>query len=201
MPIIQTISSAKRRYTMFCYQCEQTAKGEGCAKSGVCGKLPDVAALQDLLVYVMMGLGQAATAARKAGIKDHEADVFTCEAMFATLTNVDFDPARFLILIHRAAALRDGLLAEAPRGGRLHQFPGRGGHAQTGGRSPGADPPGRGGRHPLLPRRRSGHPLPQAYAPVRAQGDGGLCGPRTDPREGGRGDLRLPPRGARRDPR
>ena len=109
---------------MFCYQCEQTAKGEGCAKSGVCGKLPDVAALQDLLVYVMMGLGQAATAARKAGIRDHEADVFTCEAMFATLTNVDFDPARFLTLIHRAAALRDGILEKLRAAGVSTNFPG-----------------------------------------------------------------------------
>ncbi len=109
---------------MFCYQCEQTAKGEGCAKSGVCGKLPDVAALQDLLVYVMMGLGQAATAARKAGIKDHEADVFTCEALFATLTNVDFDPARFQVLINRAAALRDGLLGKLRGAGVPTDFPG-----------------------------------------------------------------------------
>ena len=109
---------------MFCYQCEQTAKGEGCAKSGVCGKLPDVAALQDLLVYIMMGLGQAATAGRKAGIKDHEADVFACEALFATLTNVDFDPARFLTLIHRAAALRDGLLEKLRLAGVSTNFPG-----------------------------------------------------------------------------
>jgi hydroxylamine reductase len=109
---------------MFCYQCEQTAKGEGCAKSGVCGKLPDVAALQDLLVYVMMGLGQAATAARKAGIRDHEADVFTCEAMFATLTNVDFDPARFQILINRAAALRDRLLEKLRAADVSTNFPG-----------------------------------------------------------------------------
>jgi hydroxylamine reductase len=109
---------------MFCYQCEQTAKGEGCAKSGVCGKLPDVAALQDLLVYVMMGLAQAATAAKKAGLKDHEADVFTCEALFATLTNVDFDPNRFLTLIHRAAALRDGLLEKLRAAGVSINFPG-----------------------------------------------------------------------------
>ncbi|MHB8907713.1 MAG: hydroxylamine reductase [Syntrophales bacterium] len=109
---------------MFCYQCEQTAKGEGCEKAGVCGKLPDVAALQDLLVYVMMGLGQAATAARKAGIDDHAADVFTCEALFATLTNVDFDPARFLTFIHRAAALRDGLLDKLRAAGVSADFPG-----------------------------------------------------------------------------
>ena len=104
---------------MFCYQCEQTAKGEGCAKSGVCGKLPDVAALQDLLVYVMMGLGQAATAARKAGIRDHEADVFTCEALFATLTNVDFDPARFQTLDPPGGGPARRASGEAPRGGRL----------------------------------------------------------------------------------
>ena len=109
---------------MFCYQCEQTAKGEGCEKAGVCGKLPDVAALQDLLVYVMMGLGQAATAARKAGIDDHAADVFTCEALFATLTNVDFDPARFSAFIHRAAALRDGLLEKLRAAGVSTDFPG-----------------------------------------------------------------------------
>ena len=98
---------------MFCYQCEQTAKGIACDKSGVCGKLPDVAALQDLLVYALTGLAQAAVSARKAGIRDREADLFSCEALFATLTNVDFDPERFLPLIHRAAALRDALLEKA----------------------------------------------------------------------------------------
>ena len=46
---------------MFCYQCEQTAKGEGCTKIGVCGKQPEVAALQDLLNYVVKGLSQVAS--------------------------------------------------------------------------------------------------------------------------------------------
>jgi len=95
---------------MFCYQCEQTVKGIACDTSGVCGKQPDVAALQDLLVYALTGLAQAAVAARKAGIRDRSADVFTCEALFATITNVDFDPDRFLPLIGRAAAMRDALL-------------------------------------------------------------------------------------------
>ncbi len=104
---------------MFCYQCEQTARGEGCGKSGVCGKQPDVAALQDLLVYALTGMAQAAVAAGKAGIRDRAADVFTCEALFATVTNVDFDPERLAPLIRRAAALRDELLEKAPRGGRL----------------------------------------------------------------------------------
>jgi hydroxylamine reductase len=106
---------------MFCYQCEQTAKGEGCGKSGVCGKQPDVAALQDLLVYALTGMAQAATAARKAGIRDRAADVFTCEGLFATVTNVDFDPERFPPLIRQATAFRDAFLeklrtAGAPAG-------------------------------------------------------------------------------------
>jgi hydroxylamine reductase len=95
---------------MFCYQCEQTAKGVGCDISGVCGKQQDVATLQDLLVYALTGLAQVAVAAEKKGIHDRAADVFTCEALFATITNVDFDPVRFVPLIRRATALRDGLL-------------------------------------------------------------------------------------------
>jgi hydroxylamine reductase len=94
---------------MFCNQCEQTAKGTGCDQWGVCGKQPEVAALQDLLVYALAGLGQVAAAAGQAGIRDREADVMACEGLFATLTNVDFDPERFPPLIRRAVALRDSL--------------------------------------------------------------------------------------------
>jgi len=102
---------------MFCYQCEQTAKGVGCDISGVCGKQPDVATLQDLLVYALTGLAQVAVAAKKKGIRDRAADVFVCEALFATITNVDFDPDRFVPLIRRATALRDGLLEKARAAG------------------------------------------------------------------------------------
>jgi len=66
---------------MFCYQCEQTAKGQGCTVVGVCGKTADVAALQDLLVYMLRGLSQLSNEARKAGIKDEKIDLFTCEAI------------------------------------------------------------------------------------------------------------------------
>ena len=76
---------------MFCYQCEQTAKGEGCTKIGVCGKQPEVAALQDLVVYAMRGLSQVAVEGRKVGVSDPEANIFTVKALFSTLTNVDFD--------------------------------------------------------------------------------------------------------------
>lgn len=94
---------------MFCYQCEQTAKGEGCTKSGVCGKQPDVAALQDLLVYALKGLSLFAVEGRKVNVVDQEVNVFTCEAIFSTLTNVDFDPERFVPMINRCVELRDQL--------------------------------------------------------------------------------------------
>ena len=85
---------------MFCYQCEQTAKGTGCTVLGVCGKQPEVAALQDLLLYTLMGLvpGTRSRGARWA-VSTTTVNVFTVKAAFSTLTNVDFDPERFLTLI------------------------------------------------------------------------------------------------------
>ncbi len=94
---------------MFCYQCEQTAKGEGCTKMGVCGKEPEVAALQDLLIHALRGLSLYALEGRKRGVVDQEVNEFTCKALFSTLTNVDFDPQRFQTLIHRTVELREGL--------------------------------------------------------------------------------------------
>jgi hydroxylamine reductase len=108
---------------MFCYQCEQTVKGIACDKSGVCGKQPDVAALQDLLVYALTGMSQVAVAAQKAGIRNRAADVFVCEALFATVTNVDFDPERLAPLIRRAATLRDALLGKLRAAGVAADFP------------------------------------------------------------------------------
>jgi len=92
---------------MFCYQCEQTAKGAGCTVQGVCGKDAETAALQDLLVHATKGLSMYAHRARQLGVKDHEADVFTVEALFSTVTNVNFDPERLQGLIIKAAHLRD----------------------------------------------------------------------------------------------
>jgi hydroxylamine reductase len=94
---------------MFCYQCEQTAKGTGCTVQGVCGKQPEVAALQDLLLYTLMGLSQVATEGRKVGVVDSETNAFTVKAAFSTLTNVDFDPDRFAELIGETVTLRDQL--------------------------------------------------------------------------------------------
>ena len=94
---------------MFCYQCEQTAKGQGCTIIGVCGKTPEVAALQDLLIYLLRGLSQLVIEAKKAGIRTEEASVFTCEALFATLTNVNFDPDRIIEYINKTVDLREQL--------------------------------------------------------------------------------------------
>jgi len=102
---------------MFCYQCEQTAKGTGCTVRGVCGKSPEVAALQDLLLYSLMGLSQVAVEGRKVGISDNEVNVFTVKAAFSTLTNVDFDPDRFMDLIRHSVTLRERLKTQVDSGG------------------------------------------------------------------------------------
>lgn len=102
---------------MFCNQCEQTAKGTGCEKIGVCGKNEDVAALQDLLTHATQGLAIVAVAARKLGIVDNAVDRFICEATFACLTNVDFDPARFDTWIRKTVQLRDALRVEVEAAG------------------------------------------------------------------------------------
>jgi len=91
---------------MFCYQCEQTSKGEGCQILGVCGKDETTAALQDLLIHAVKGISMYAHRARQLGAADAEIDAFTIQAIFATLTNVNFDPERLVELIHQAVGIR-----------------------------------------------------------------------------------------------
>jgi len=121
--------------SMFCYQCEQTAKGTGCTNQGVCGKDPETAALQDLLVHSVKGLAMYARRARELGVTDAEIDVFTIEALFTTVTNVNFDPERVRTLILKAGELtgrakelyedackkagREPEILECPAGGKL----------------------------------------------------------------------------------
>ena len=92
---------------MFCYQCEQTARSTGCTAHGVCGKDPETAALQDLLIHMTEGLAQYAHRARQLGARDRDVDVFVIEALFTTVTNVDFDPRRVAELVRKGAAVRD----------------------------------------------------------------------------------------------
>lgn len=96
-----------REKFMFCFQCEQTGGGKGCTTKGICGKDPATAALQDLLVYAAKGIAQYAHRARKLGAADREIDVFVIEALFSTITNVNFDPDRVVQLLRRAGEVRD----------------------------------------------------------------------------------------------
>ena len=107
---------------MFCYQCEQTAKGQGCDKIGVCGKPPEVAALQDLLVYALQGLSLVAVEARKIGMTDKEVNSFTCSALFSTLTNVNFDQKYFLETIPRVVKMREDLKSRVRSAGGKTDF-------------------------------------------------------------------------------
>jgi hydroxylamine reductase len=113
---------------MYCYQCEQTAKGVACTVGGVCGKNPETAALQDLLIDTAKAVSMYAHRARALGAIDHEADVFVIEALFTTVTNVNFDPERLAGLIRRGAEARDrvkGLYEDAVRkdGGTPDELP------------------------------------------------------------------------------
>jgi len=93
---------------MFCYQCEQTA-GSACTKYGVCGKSPEVAALQDLLIYITKGVSYVAVEGKKHGVTSQSLSRFIAEAVFSTLTNVNFDADRFVILINDAVERREKL--------------------------------------------------------------------------------------------
>ncbi len=93
--------------SMFCYQCEQTAKGTGCTTFGVCGKDPETAVLQDLLIHAAQGLGQYAHRAGQLGARSRDVDVGMLQALFTTVTNVNFDPKRLETVLRKTAALRD----------------------------------------------------------------------------------------------
>jgi hydroxylamine reductase len=99
---------------MFCYQCEQTAQSKACTVKGVCGKKPDVAALQDALVVALKGL--AVVMQRAAADKPLDGDLyrFLEEGLFATLTNVSFDPDSLVVWINETVARRDALTSALP---------------------------------------------------------------------------------------
>jgi len=92
---------------MFCYQCEQTAKGEGCTISGVCGKDPVVAALQDLLIENLTGIAFYAHKLHGLGVATPEADTAIIEGLFTTVTNVNFDPERMRDIVLESQAAKE----------------------------------------------------------------------------------------------
>ncbi len=110
---VNNIQPREAHMSMFCNQCEQTAKGTGCTTIGVCGKQPEVSALQDLTIYALRGLSLVALAAREKGIIDAKIDEYTAKALFTTLTNVNFDPARFDVYVREIVAHRKALATRA----------------------------------------------------------------------------------------
>ena len=95
---------------MFCYQCQETAKNQGCTVRGVCGKQPEVANLQDLLIFLLKGISYRTIDMRKSGQKiAPKVNRFIVESLFMTITNANFDKERFVKRIKEAIALRDSL--------------------------------------------------------------------------------------------
>lgn len=92
---------------MFCYQCEQTAKGTGCTTMGVCGKDAETAGLLDVLLHMTKGIAVYAHRARQLGVRDRELPAFVVESLFTTVTNVDFDASRVEAMIRRGEQLRN----------------------------------------------------------------------------------------------
>ncbi|EAT16978.1 hydroxylamine reductase [Desulfuromonas acetoxidans] len=95
--------------SMFCFQCQEAAKGTGCTIAGVCGKKEDTAGLQDLLVYNLKGLAVVAEEAKSQNKLDESIGLFICQALFATITNANFDNQRIKELIKTTIAKRDTL--------------------------------------------------------------------------------------------
>lgn len=97
---------------MFCYQCQETACGTGCTVSGVCGKKPEIAAMQDLLIYVTRGLSQVTTRTRKEGkVIDSKINHLISQNLFATITNANFDKESIIARIKESLKVKEELLA------------------------------------------------------------------------------------------
>ena len=94
---------------MFCYQCQETAKGTGCTVRGVCGKTSDVANLQDLLLFILKGIAHYRVQLRALDAVDHSADRFILDGLFMTITNANFDKQRFVEKIKESIKLREQL--------------------------------------------------------------------------------------------
>lgn len=90
---------------MFCYQCEQAARGTGCTIRGVCGKNEDIASLQDTLIFGLKGIAAYGYHARELGYRDEDVDAFLHKALFKTLTNVDFDLNGHIALVLEAGGI------------------------------------------------------------------------------------------------
>ncbi len=95
---------------MFCYQCQEAAKGQGCSIKGVCGKTDDVSNMQDLLVYVSKGVSYLADFANSKEINTVNADHFVMDSMFMTITNANFDQEAIEKKIKHGLTLKEDLI-------------------------------------------------------------------------------------------
>ena len=101
-------------YAMFCYQCEQTANGKGCTKQGVCGKTPEIANLQDLLIFQIKGISCYGKALLDKGKPLDKAVIrFIENALFTTLTNVNFDADVHVKLLQESQRIKEQLRSAA----------------------------------------------------------------------------------------
>jgi hydroxylamine reductase len=106
--------------SMFCFQCQETAKGTGCTIKGVCGKTSTVANMQDLLMFVIKGISIYSTEARKFGHEDAEINKFVFDGLFATITNANFDRQVFVDRVREGIKLRDRMKRKVEElGGKL----------------------------------------------------------------------------------
>lgn len=97
-------------YEMFCYQCEQTANGKGCTRLGVCGKTPEIANLQDLLIYQVKGISCYGKVLSELGHPIEKAVIAFIESvLFTTLTNVNFDAEVHVLLLQESQKIKDSL--------------------------------------------------------------------------------------------
>ncbi len=95
--------------SMFCFQCQETAKNQGCTIAGVCGKKADTANLQDLLIYVLRGISIYGEKAKELGEPEKRAGLFIAQSLFSTITNANFDNERFIVQIKEGLKIRDEL--------------------------------------------------------------------------------------------
>ena len=93
--------------SMFCYQCQEAAKGTGCTIKGVCGKTDEVANMQDLLIYVTKGVSIYAQMAREKGIENEKVNQFVFDALFVTITNANFDYEAIVEKVKKGLKIRE----------------------------------------------------------------------------------------------
>ncbi|BAH07208.1 hydroxylamine reductase [Clostridium kluyveri] len=103
--------------SMFCYQCEQTFGGKGCTKSGVCGKTPEIANLQDLLIYQLKGIScYVKNLIDRGETIDKNIVTFLENSLFTTLTNVNFDSNSHVKLLKESQKIKESLRNKSPEG-------------------------------------------------------------------------------------